>query len=129
MILLDYRQIVPCHKTTRDLRVADMNYQLEGKILEVCDCKVLCPCWIGEDADNGSCDTVVAYHIGRGTVDGTDDSKSCELPTHSTSFACKAVRPIGTSFFEGSYRRCGREARSRRLARTRLVAVARTAAT
>ena len=42
-----------------------MAYQLEGKILEVCDCKVLCPCWIGEDADNGICDSVVAYHVDR----------------------------------------------------------------
>jgi hypothetical protein len=34
-------------------------YQLEGRILEVCDCNVLCPCWIGEDPDNGTCDAVV----------------------------------------------------------------------
>ena len=26
-----------------------MAYQLEGRLLEVCDCNVLCPCWIGED--------------------------------------------------------------------------------
>jgi len=51
-----------------------MAYQLEGKLLEVCDCDVLCPCWIGEDADNGTCDAVVAYHIDKGTVDGTDVS-------------------------------------------------------
>ena len=29
-----------------------MGYRLEGDLLEVCDCKVLCPCWIGEDPDN-----------------------------------------------------------------------------
>jgi hypothetical protein len=51
-----------------------MAYQLEGKLLEVCDCNVLCPCWIGEDADNGTCDAVVAYHIDKGTVDETDVS-------------------------------------------------------
>ena len=28
-----------------------MGYQLEGRLLEVCDCRVLCPCWIGEDPD------------------------------------------------------------------------------
>jgi hypothetical protein len=54
-----------------------MAYQLEGKILEVCDCNVLCPCWIGEDADNGTCDAVVAYQIDKGTVDGTDVSGLC----------------------------------------------------
>src|SRR5208283_1835748 len=56
------------------LGVGLMAYQLEGKLLEVCDCNVLCPCWIGEDADNGTCDAVVAYHIDKGTVDGTDVS-------------------------------------------------------
>jgi hypothetical protein len=51
-----------------------MAYNLEGRILEVCDCNVLCPCWIGEDADDGTCDAIVAWHIDRGTVDGVDVS-------------------------------------------------------
>ena len=51
-----------------------MAYQLEGRLLEVCDCNVLCPCWIGEDADNGTCDTVLAYRIDKGKIDGTDVS-------------------------------------------------------
>jgi hypothetical protein len=51
-----------------------MGYQLEGKLLEVCDCNVLCPCWIGEDPDNGTCDAVLAYHIDKGTIDGTNVS-------------------------------------------------------
>jgi hypothetical protein len=51
-----------------------MAYQLEGRLLEVCDCNVLCPCWIGEDADNGTCDTVLAYHIDNGKIDGIDVS-------------------------------------------------------
>jgi len=28
-----------------------MSYKLEGSILEVCDCNVLCPCWVGETLD------------------------------------------------------------------------------
>ena len=51
-----------------------MAYQLEGRLLEVCDCNVLCPCWIGEDADNGTCDAIVAWHVDRGTIDGVDVS-------------------------------------------------------
>jgi len=47
-------------------------YELEGTILEVCNCNVLCPCWIGEDPDNGTCDAVVAYHIDKGSINGTD---------------------------------------------------------
>ena len=49
-----------------------MAYSLEGTILEVCNCNVLCPCWIGEDPDNGTCDAVIAYHFDKGTVNGTD---------------------------------------------------------
>jgi len=51
-----------------------LGYQLEGKLLEVCDCNVLCPCWVGEDADNGTCDTVLAYHIEKGKIDGIEVS-------------------------------------------------------
>jgi hypothetical protein len=51
-----------------------MAYLLEGKLLEVCNCNVLCPCWIGENPDNGTCDSVVAYQIDKGTVEGVDVS-------------------------------------------------------
>jgi hypothetical protein len=51
-----------------------MAYQLEGRLLEVCNCRVLCPCWIGEDPDYGTCDTIVAWHIDKGTVNGVDVS-------------------------------------------------------
>ena len=49
-------------------------YQLEGSLLEVCSCDVLCPCWIGEDPDQGTCDSVVAYHLDKGTIGGVDVS-------------------------------------------------------
>jgi hypothetical protein len=51
-----------------------MGYTLDGYMLEVCDCKVLCPCWVGEDPDNGSCQGTIAWHIERGTIDGIDVS-------------------------------------------------------
>ena len=51
-----------------------MAYRLEGRLLEVCDCNVLCPCWIGEDPDNYTCDAVVAWRIDEGMVDGVDVS-------------------------------------------------------
>ena len=47
-------------------------YHLEGTLLEVCSCDVLCPCWIGEDPDQGTCDAVVAYHFDKGVVRGVD---------------------------------------------------------
>ena len=51
-----------------------MGYQLEGRLLEVCNCNVLCPCWIGEDPDNGTCDAIAAWRIDKGTIDGVDVS-------------------------------------------------------
>jgi hypothetical protein len=49
-------------------------YLLTGTILEACNCNVLCPCWIGEDPDQGSCDAIVAYHIEQGEITGLDVS-------------------------------------------------------
>ncbi len=49
-----------------------MAYKLEGRLLEVCNCRVLCPCWIGEDPDFGTCDTVIAWHFDKGEIDGVD---------------------------------------------------------
>ena len=49
-------------------------YQLEGTLLEVCSCETLCPCWIGEDPDQGTCQSVVAYNLTKGTIRGVDVS-------------------------------------------------------
>jgi hypothetical protein len=51
-----------------------MAYQLEGSLLEVCTCNTLCPCWVGEDPDGGTCDGLFAWHIDKGSVNGTDVS-------------------------------------------------------
>jgi hypothetical protein len=49
-----------------------MGYDIEGRLLEVCTCNVLCPCWVGEDPDYKTCDTTIAWAIDSGTVSGTD---------------------------------------------------------
>jgi hypothetical protein len=49
-----------------------MAYDIEGKLLEVCTCNVLCPCWIGEDPDGGKCDSALAWHIDGGSIEGVD---------------------------------------------------------
>ena len=51
-----------------------MAYELEGRLLEVCNCNILCPCWVGGDPDNGTCDAIAAWHIDRGVIDGVDVS-------------------------------------------------------
>jgi hypothetical protein len=51
-----------------------MAYALEGKLLEACSCGGLCPCWVGDDPDTGSCYSMNAYHYDQGTIDGVDVS-------------------------------------------------------
>lgn len=53
-------------------------YDLEGTLLEACSCGVLCPCWIGEDPDGGTCDALISYHFTKGTIKGVDVS-GCTL--------------------------------------------------
>jgi len=65
-----------------DPKSAAEAYVLEGTLLEACNCKVLCPCWIGEDPDNGTCDSIIAYHIDRGQVSGVDVSGLTVLEAH-----------------------------------------------
>ena len=58
-------------------------YQLEGSLLEVCTCNILCPCWVGEDPDGGKCDGVLSWHFEKGTVNGTDVSgRTFTILTH-----------------------------------------------
>ena len=49
-----------------------MAYDIEGRLLEVCTCNVLCPCWVGEDPDGGTCDSALAWHIDSGSIEGVD---------------------------------------------------------
>jgi hypothetical protein len=72
----------------------DMAYHLEGRLLEVCNCNVLCPCWIGEDPDNGTCDTIIAWRIDKGTVDGVDVSGN----------TIAAVAHVPGNILEGNWR-------------------------
>ncbi len=51
-----------------------MAYQLEGRLLEVCTCKVVCPCWVGEDPDQGICEGVLAWCVDKGTINNVDVS-------------------------------------------------------
>lgn len=47
-------------------------YQLKGTLLEACSCGVLCPCWIGENPDEGYCHSFNAYHFESGHIGGLD---------------------------------------------------------
>jgi hypothetical protein len=49
-------------------------YQLEGRLLEVCSCEILCPCWVGENPDGDTCDSAIAWRIDKGQALGVDIS-------------------------------------------------------
>lgn len=51
-----------------------MGYHIEGKLLEVCSCEVLCPCWIGEDPDHIPCQSIMAWNFDKGDINGIDVS-------------------------------------------------------
>jgi hypothetical protein len=51
-----------------------MAYRLQGSLLEVCTCKTVCPCWVGEDPDGGDCKSAIAWHFDMGVVDDVDVS-------------------------------------------------------
>ena len=51
-----------------------MSYRLEGRMLEACSCNAICPCWIGQDPDGGTCEGTIAWHFDKGEVDGVDVS-------------------------------------------------------
>jgi hypothetical protein len=71
------------HEQTRvQAETAARSYVLEGTLLEACNCNVLCPCWIGEDPDNGTCDSIIAYHVDRGQIGGIDVSGLTVLEAH-----------------------------------------------
>jgi hypothetical protein len=46
-------------------------------LLEVCSCNVLCPCWVAEDPDEGTCDSILVWYVDRGRVDGLKVSDRC----------------------------------------------------
>lgn len=49
-------------------------YDVSGRLLEVCNCAAICPCWVGDDPDHGTCDSILAWAVDSGTVEGVDVS-------------------------------------------------------
>jgi len=54
-----------------------MAWQMEGTYFENCSCDMVCPCTtsgLTMAADQDRCQVVLAFHVGRGEVDGVDVS-------------------------------------------------------
>jgi hypothetical protein len=71
-------------------------YDIEGRMLEVCNCEAICPCWVGRDPDLGTCDSILAWAVDNGTVEGVDVSDrvfglSVHIPGNVLAGGWKAV--------------------------------------
>lgn len=60
--------------TVEEERTEATTYEIEGRLLEVCNCDAICPCWVGEDPDHGTCDSILAWYVDKGTIQGVDVS-------------------------------------------------------
>jgi hypothetical protein len=51
-----------------------MAWKISGQSLELCSCKLLCPCWLGPEGapDQGWCAGAFAFDIRNGNADGVD---------------------------------------------------------
>lgn len=47
-------------------------YDIRGRLLEVCTCDAVCPCWVGLDPDGGVCESILAWAVDTGTVGDVD---------------------------------------------------------
>jgi hypothetical protein len=64
-----------------------MSYTLNGSFIEACDCFIVCPCWVDEEADDGHCTGLVAWTLGAGsTIDTTPvhDRKVVSVTAHGS---------------------------------------------
>lgn len=52
--------------------VRDTPYQFHGKFYEACDCYTICPCWTGNQPDEGVCTGVFAWGLEGGSIRGVD---------------------------------------------------------
>lgn len=71
-----------------------MAYELNGRMSEVCSCKTLCPCSVGEPADGNNCGFSWVFHFDRGQINAIDVSglNLVILGHHSGRVADRNVR-------------------------------------
>lgn len=51
-----------------------MAWHITGRTMELCSCKMFCPCWLGPEGepDQGWCSSVLACEVQQGDSDGVD---------------------------------------------------------
>ena len=98
-------------------RSTTVAYEIEGRLLEVCTCNILCPCWVGEDPDGGTCDSSFAWQIDNGTIEGVDVSGrtialSVHIPGNVLAGNWRAVVYVDDRATDEQKRRCSRSSRA-----------------
>lgn len=61
-----------------------MNYHVTGEFIEACDCRVICPCWVDQLPDNGSCTGFFAWSLAAGSTVGDVDVSGHRVVSVST---------------------------------------------
>lgn len=51
-----------------------MPWQVAGRSMELCSCKMFCPCWLGPEGepDEGWCSSAFGFDVRQGNADGVD---------------------------------------------------------
>jgi hypothetical protein len=47
-------------------------YLLHGQFFELCDCYTICPCWVGEEPDDGRCTGAFGWAVSEGRIGDVD---------------------------------------------------------
>ncbi len=55
-----------------------MTWKISGQSMEMCNCNMLCPCWLGPEVqpDDGWCGATLGFNIRTGSSDGVDLSNT-----------------------------------------------------
>jgi hypothetical protein len=62
-----------------------VSYHLRGTFLEACDCKTLCPCWVGQAPDQNVCNGLFVWSVDGGETNMLDGHPAQGLRVASVS--------------------------------------------
>ena len=79
-----------------------MAYKIDGRLLEICSCETICPCFVNQTPDKGACDVTVAWHIDNGEIEGVDVTGRTVAgnTVHFRGVAADGRRPTGSTEVE-----------------------------
>lgn len=78
------------------VEVREAPYRLSGSFYEACDCFTVCPCWTGNDPDEGQCTGIFTWDIEEGSIDGVDVGglRSVSVSAHNGFRGAEAMQRV-----------------------------------